>query len=74
MLNEPERDLLYAQQIEQLYALAPVGIIVSLVNGSILTFIQWNVISHGMLLTWLSCLTALNGAWILLWYQFKYTS
>ncbi len=73
-MNEHERDLLYAQQVEQLYALAPVGIIASLVNGSILTFIQWNVISHGMLLTWLSGLIALNGAWILLWYRFRNAS
>ncbi len=74
MLDKPERELLYAQQIEQLYALAPVGIIASLVNGSILTVIQWNVISHGVLLTWLSCLFVLNGTWILLWYQFSHAS
>lgn len=74
MLDKPERELLYAQQIEQLYALAPVGIIASLVNGSILTVIQWNVISHGLLLTWLSALIGLNGAWILLWYQFRNAS
>lgn len=74
MLDNHERDLLYAQQIEQLYALAPVGIIASLVNGSILTAIQWNVISHGLLLTWLSALIGLNGAWILLWYQFRNAS
>lgn len=74
MLDEHERDLLYAKQVEQLYALAPVGIIASLVNGSILTFIQWNVISHGTLLIWFSGLIVLNGAWSLLWYQFKNTS
>ncbi|MFZ1747291.1 MAG: PAS domain S-box protein [Nitrospirales bacterium] len=73
-MDNHERDLLYAQQIEQLYALAPVGIIASLVNGSILTAIQWNVISHGLLLTWLSALIGLNGAWILLWYQFRNAS
>ncbi|WP_342349758.1 PAS domain S-box protein [uncultured Nitrospira sp.] len=74
MLGEHERDLLYAKQVEQLYGLAPVGIIASLVNGSILTFIQWNVIAHGILLTWFFCLIVLNGAWSLLWYQFKNTS
>ena len=74
MLDDQERDLLSAQQVEQLYALAPVGIIASLVKGSILTFIQWNVISHGLLLTWLSGLIVLNGAWSLLWYQFRNAS
>ncbi|MDT3779112.1 PAS domain S-box protein [Nitrospira sp. MA-1] len=73
-MDEYERDLLYAKQVEQLYALAPVGIIASLVNGSILTFIQWNVIAHGILLTWFSCLIVLNGAWSLLWYQFRQAS
>lgn len=74
MLAKHEHDLLYGQQIEQLYALAPVGIIASLVNGSILTVIQWNVISHGLLLTWLTSLFLLNGAWTLLWYQFRNAS
>ena len=74
MLDEEERDLLYAQQVEQLYSLAPVGIIASLINGPILTYIQWNVISHAVLLTWLSVLVLLNGVWILLWYQFKNAS
>ncbi|HNP61615.1 MAG TPA: PAS domain S-box protein [Nitrospirales bacterium] len=73
-MDEYERDLLYAKQVEQLYGLAPVGIIASLVNGSILTFIQWNVIAHGILLTWFSCLIVLNGAWSLLWYQFRHGS
>ncbi|HBP87475.1 MAG TPA: hypothetical protein DD706_07245, partial [Nitrospiraceae bacterium] len=74
MLDKHEQDFLYKQQVEQLYALAPVGIIASLVNGSILTVIQWNVIPHGLLLTWLSALILLNGAWTLLWYQFSHAS
>ena len=74
MLAKHEHDLLYGQQIEQLYALAPVGIIASLVNGSILTVIQWNVISHGLLLIWFAGLFLLNGAWTLLWYQFSKAS
>jgi PAS domain S-box-containing protein len=74
VLDEKESDLLYAQQVEQLYSLAPVGIIASLVNGPILTFIQWNVVSHGVLLAWLSALVLLNGLWSVLWYQFKKAS
>ena len=74
MLEEKESDLLYVQQVEQLYSLAPVGIIASLVNGPILTYIQWNVISHGVLLAWLSALVLLNGLWSVLWYQFQKAS
>lgn len=74
MLEEKDRELLYAQQVEQLYSLAPIGIIASLVNGTILTYIQWNVISHGALLAWLSALALLNGLWSVLWYQFRNAS
>ena len=73
-MEEQEGDLLYAKQVEQLYALAPVGIMASVVNGPILVFIQWNVIPHGVLVTWLSALLLLNGLWILLWYQFSKVS
>ncbi|UCH91542.1 MAG: PAS domain S-box protein, partial [Nitrospirota bacterium] len=74
MLDKKEIELLYGQQVEQLYSLAPVGIIASLVNGPILTYIQWNVVSHGVLLAWLSTLVLLNGLWRVLWYQFKKAS
>ena len=74
VLEEKESDLLYVQQVEQLYSLAPVGIIASLVNGPILTYIQWNVISHGVLLAWLSALVLFNGLWSVLWYQFQKAS
>ena len=70
MLNEKERNLL-SMQVKQLYALAPVGIIASLINGPILTFIQWNLIPHGVLLSWLFALIVLNVLWGVLWHQFR---
>ena len=74
MLDQNERELLYAQQVQHLYALAPVGIIASLVNGPVLVLIQWNVISHRVLLLWLSALLLLNSVWGILWNQFRKTS
>jgi len=73
-LEEKDREFFCAQQVEQLYSLAPIEIISSLVNGLILTYIQWNVISHNVLLDWLSALVLLNGLWNLLWYQFRNAS
>jgi hypothetical protein len=70
-LEEKESDLLYAKQVEQLYALAPVGIMASVVNGPMLVFVQWNVISPGVLFTWLSALLLMNGLWIFLCDQFR---
>ena len=70
MLDEKESHLSLSQA-KQLYALAPVGIIASLINGPILTFIQWNRIPHEVLLSWLFALIVVNGLWIVLWYQFQ---
>ena len=72
-MDQKENDLLF-MQVKQLYALAPVGIIASLVNGPILTFIQWDLISHEVLLSWLFALIVLNGLWVVLCYQFRKAS
>ena len=74
VLEEKDRERLYGQQVEQLYSLAPIGIIASLVNGTILTYIQWSVVSHNVLLAWLSALVLLNGLWSVLCYQFRNAS
>lgn len=73
MLGNTNHDLLF-MQVQQLYALAPVGIIASLINGPILVFIQWNLISHKVLLVWLGALIALNVLWIVLYVQFQQAS
>ncbi|MDH4194332.1 MAG: PAS domain S-box protein [Nitrospirota bacterium] len=72
-MNAKERDLL-SMQVKQLYALAPVGIIASLINGPILTYIQWNLISRGVLFSWLFALIVLNVLWGVLCYQFRKAS
>lgn len=73
MLEKQDHGLL-SLQIEQLYALVPVGIIASLINGAILTFIQWNLIAHDVLLAWLSSLIVLNVLWSVLYHQFHRAS
>ena len=47
---------LYTGQIKLLYAQSGMGMIASVVNSLILTFILWNVISHKVLLIWLTCI------------------
>jgi PAS domain S-box-containing protein len=73
VLEEKDNELL-SMQVKQLYALAPVGIVASLVNGPILIFIQWNLVSREVLLAWLFSLIVLNVLWIVLYYQFQKAS
>ncbi len=57
---------LFHQQIHHLYALAPVGIIASLINGSILVFILRNFIAGEVLAGWFTCLFVVNAVWCVL--------
>ncbi|GJL61356.1 MAG: hypothetical protein NPIRA04_00100 [Nitrospirales bacterium] len=52
---------LYREQVAQLYALAPIGILASTVNSLILVFILWNVISSTLLLVWVTGLAIVNA-------------
>jgi PAS domain S-box-containing protein len=52
--NEDRPD---AALVRQLHKHAPIGIAATLLNSSILVFIQWRVISHPVLLTWLGTIT-----------------
>jgi PAS domain S-box-containing protein len=73
VVENNDRELL-SRQVKQLYALAPVGIIASLINGSILIYIQWNLIPHDVLLGWLVVLILLNVLWMVLYVQFQKAS
>jgi two-component system, cell cycle sensor histidine kinase and response regulator CckA len=44
--------LLYAEQVKQLYRHIPIGLIATLVNSLILTFMLWEVISPAALIIW----------------------
>ena len=67
----PERELLHIRQVAELYALAPLGIVASVINGPILAFVQWNVISHQRILIWLTCLFTINLGWCGLVYLYR---
>ena len=62
---------LFSQQIAQLYSLAPVGIIASLVTGPILVFVLWNVTHQQRLISWLGCIILINVIWCILVYQYR---
>ncbi|UCH92468.1 MAG: response regulator [Candidatus Aminicenantes bacterium] len=62
-----EKNRLYINQVRQLYERGPVGIIATLVNAGLLSFIQWPVISPAVILTWVSLLfviTLVRGIYI----------
>ena len=50
----------YGEQVKQLYAIESVGLVGTMVNSSILCFVQRNVISHHILLAWLAILSAVT--------------
>ncbi|GJL55309.1 MAG: hypothetical protein NPIRA02_24410 [Nitrospirales bacterium] len=68
-----EHEHVRAQQVDQLYGQAPIGIVASLVNASILAFVQWNSVSNLHLLVWLGCVLVLNIVGGVLIYQYRYT-
>ena len=62
---------LYSQQIRHLYSLAPYGIIVSLINASILCTLMWPAVPHGPMVSWLAAIFIINAFWgvLLYWYH-----
>ncbi|MCA9471496.1 MAG: PAS domain S-box protein [Nitrospirales bacterium] len=61
----------YVQQVDQLYANAPIGIIGSFVNACVLGFMQWNVVPHTSIVIWLVCVFLVNIFGIILLYQYQ---
>ena len=70
-LSSSERVQLNNQIVDQLYARAPLGIGTSLVNGSIVAYIQSDVIPKPHVLIWLSCLIIINLLRGVLVYQYR---
>lgn len=64
---------LTAEQVTVLYRNAPIGVIVTIVNATILTTLEWPVVSHRTLLLWLFFMYAVSGfrALLLLGYRRK---
>jgi PAS domain S-box-containing protein len=72
--NESEREQLYTEQVRQLYVHEPVGLIATVVNASILIFIQWRVISHSLLLVWFSLIFLITLIRAVHFYRYRRTS
>ena len=51
-----ETQHLYAEQIKLLYTQSGMSMIASWVNSMILTFILWSLISHTVLMIWVTCI------------------
>lgn len=64
VLSAPgERDrLVRAEQVKLLYTKAPIAITATLVNAPLLVLTHWNVIAHGPLVAWLTCMLLLSLA------------
>jgi PAS domain S-box-containing protein len=63
--DAPALDLT-AEQAAVLYRNAPIGVIVTLVNATILVALEWPVVSHRTLLLWLFYMYAVSGVRALL--------
>ncbi len=72
--SRPIQDQLFSQQIAQLYALAPTGILTSFINSFILVLILWNVTSSKILLYWFIGLAMVNAARGILVYRYRKAS
>ena len=59
---------LYNQQINQLYSLAPYGIVASVINASILCALLWRVVPQSPMVVWLASIFIINILWGLLLY------
>ena len=64
----------FYQQVKQLYALAPYGILVSLVNGVILVGLLWTIVPQPFIVSWVVGLLIVNGLWSVLLQRFHKNS
>ncbi len=69
--NQPS-NLLFTQQIQQLFSLAPFGVVGSLINGGILTALLWSIVPRMSIVSWLLGLFIVNGIWIVFLYRYHH--
>lgn len=56
MVRSPDHKRIYKEQVKHLYRLCSIGIAATLVNSFLLVFILRNVVSHTVLINWLSAI------------------
>ncbi len=70
-----ERDrLVRAEQVKLLYTKAPIAIAATLVNAPLLVLTHWNVVAHGPLVAWLTCMLLLSIARVWLTIEYRRAS
>ena len=67
----PTQDQLSFHQVGQLFSQAPLGIFASLLNGSIVGFLYWDIVSNRNIMIWLVCLITINVGWCGLVYGYR---
>ena len=67
------KEEIYAEQVKQLYALVPFGLVATLLNSLILFFILKNVMPQGILFIWLAAIMVITLLRIELAIRFRRT-
>jgi len=68
------KEMIKSEQVKLLYKHAPVGIIATLLNSIILSFILWKVTSHTILTIWFSAIISASIFRCLLFFKFRHLS
>ncbi len=55
-----EQEQIKAERVRQLYRNAPLGLIATVINSAVLTYVQWNVVPHRAAIIWFGCLLLLT--------------
>ncbi|MDY6853737.1 MAG: ATP-binding protein [Thermodesulfobacteriota bacterium] len=67
-------EMIKSEQVRLLYKNTPAGIIATLFNSIILSFILWEVISHTILIIWFSAIISVSIFRCLLFFNFRHLS
>jgi len=65
-----EQEQIKAERVRQLYRNAPLGLIATVINAAVLTYVQWNVVPRRAAIIWLGCLFFLTLIHSLQIYQY----
>ncbi len=65
------REQILAEQVKQVYSLAPIGILATIMNSLIVLFIMKDVMGHSLLVPWFAALWGIAALriWLILWFR-----
>jgi len=67
-------EIVYAEQTRMLYEAVPKGAIANAINACLLVVVQWTVVEHTFLLTWLALLLVVTAIRTVMAYRFRQVS